>query len=81
VELVRRIEMSGAEVVELPVHHYPRLHGRSQFFRIRSLLTTFLQLSTLFLRLVILPLWSGSGPRENSTSKSVSRDLSTGPGA
>ncbi len=55
VELVRRIEMSGAKVVELPVHHYPRLHGRSQFFRVRSLCTTFLQLCALFFRLVVLP--------------------------
>jgi len=53
VELVRRLEMSGAEVVELPVHHYPRLHGQSQFFRMRSLATTFLELCALFLRLVL----------------------------
>jgi len=54
VELVRRLEMSGAKVVEVPVHHYPRLHGRSQFFRIRSLATTFIQLWLLFSRLVLL---------------------------
>jgi glycosyltransferase involved in cell wall biosynthesis len=70
VELVRRIEMSGAEVVELPVHHYPRLHGRSQFFRIRSLLATFWQLWALIFRLVVYPLWNGAGnsPRQNSAS-------------
>ena len=33
VELVRKIELSGCGVVEVGVHHYPRLHGRSQFFR------------------------------------------------
>jgi len=33
----------------------PRLHGRSQFFRIRSLLTTFFQLARLYVNLVVLP--------------------------
>lgn len=55
VELVRGIELTGCEVAEVNVHHYPRLHGRSQFFRVRSLLTTFLQLLNLYWTLVILP--------------------------
>jgi glycosyltransferase involved in cell wall biosynthesis len=53
VELVRKIEMSGCEVVETGVHHYPRLYGRSQFFRIRSLAITFSQLLRLWVRTVI----------------------------
>ncbi|MEO8130612.1 MAG: glycosyltransferase family 2 protein, partial [Bryobacteraceae bacterium] len=64
VELVRRLEMSQAEVVEVPVHHYPRLHGKSQFFRVRSLAATFLQLCTLFCQLVVRPLIS-YGERED----------------
>ena len=54
VELVRKLELSGCQVLEVGVHHYPRLHGRSQFFRIRSLAATFLQLVRLWVRLVIL---------------------------
>jgi glycosyltransferase involved in cell wall biosynthesis len=54
VELVRKIELSGCGVVEVPVHHYPRLHGQSQFFRIASLANTFWQLLRLWFRLVIL---------------------------
>jgi glycosyltransferase involved in cell wall biosynthesis len=54
VELVRKLELSGCQVVEVGVHHYPRLHGRSQFFRIRSLAVTLLQLVRLWIRLVIL---------------------------
>ena len=57
VELVRRLEMSGAEVVEAPVRHYSRLHGKSQFFRVRSLTTTFVQLCALFRILVLVPLF------------------------
>ncbi len=55
VELVRKIELTGTGVAETGVHHYPRLHGRSQFFRVRSLLITFYQLLRLYVRLVILP--------------------------
>ena len=54
VELVRKLELSGCEVVEVGVHHYPRLHGRSQFFRLRSLAVTFSQLLTLWVKLVVL---------------------------
>jgi glycosyltransferase involved in cell wall biosynthesis len=54
VELVRKLELSGCEVKEIGVHHYPRLYGSSQFFRLRSLATTFSQLLRLWIRLVIL---------------------------
>lgn len=54
VELVRKLELSGCEVREVGVHHYPRLYGRSQFFRIRSLAVTFYQLLRLWVRLVVL---------------------------
>ena len=54
VELVRKLELSGCRVVETGVHHYPRLHGSSQFFRIRSLLKTLGQLIRLYFQLVIL---------------------------
>lgn len=55
VELVRKLEMSPYRIVEVGVNHYPRLHGRSQFFRVRSLLKTFYQLGRLYLRLVLFP--------------------------
>jgi glycosyltransferase involved in cell wall biosynthesis len=54
VELVRKLELSGCEVLETGVHHYPRLYGRSQFFRLRSLAVTFYQLVRLWMRTVIL---------------------------
>lgn len=53
VELVRKIEQSGCRVVETGVHHYARQHGRSQFFRVRSLLVTLTQLVRLWVRLVV----------------------------
>lgn len=55
VELVRKIEISGCGVAEAGVSHYARLHGSSQFFRWRSLLTTFRQFTRLYWKLVVLP--------------------------
>ena len=54
VELVRKLELSGWRVAEVGVHHYARLYGSSQFFRIRSLAVTLIQLLRLWVRLVIL---------------------------
>jgi len=54
VELVRKLEMTGCEVVETGVHHYPRVYGKSQFFRLRSLATTLYELVRLWLRVVVL---------------------------
>ncbi|MBZ5619756.1 MAG: glycosyltransferase family 2 protein [Acidobacteriia bacterium] len=54
IELVRKLELSGCDVEEVGVHHYPREHGTSQFFRVRSLAITFYQLLRLWVRLVVL---------------------------
>jgi glycosyltransferase involved in cell wall biosynthesis len=48
VELVRKFEQSGCRVEEVGVHHYPRLYGRSQFFRLPSLASTLWQLVRLW---------------------------------
>ena len=53
VELVKKLESSGMRVVEIPVSHYPRFHGRSQFFRVKSLASTFFQLIRLFAHLML----------------------------
>jgi len=54
VELVRKLELSGWEVAEVGVHHYPRLYGRSQFFRLKSLAVTLVELLRLWWRQVAL---------------------------
>lgn len=54
VELVRKLELTGCRVVETGVHHYARLHGKSQFFRLRSLATTLYELVRLWVRIVLL---------------------------
>ena len=62
VELVRKLELAAPRVVEVGVHHYPRLHGRSQFFRARSLLVTAYQFLRLYLTAVVWPAVSGRRP-------------------
>src|SRR5215469_765937 len=64
VELVRKLELTGCGVVETGVHHYPRLHGRSQFFRVKSLLKTLVELVRIWVRVVVLRggfRWSSGG--------------------
>ena len=53
VELVKKLELTGCGVAEVGVHHYPRLHGKSQFFRLKSLLSTLMQLIRLWIRTVV----------------------------
>jgi glycosyltransferase involved in cell wall biosynthesis len=67
VELVRKLELSGCGVVEVGVHHYARLHGRSQFFRVRSLVSTFSQLVRLWVNLVVI----GERPRGVQVEQAV----------
>ena len=36
-ELVAKLEATGARIVEIPVRHFPRAYGSSQFFRVRPI--------------------------------------------
>ena len=63
VELVKKLELCPYLVEEVGVHHYPRRYGRSQFFRLRSLVTTFFQLLSLYGSLVLLHQVTGRDPR------------------
>jgi len=54
VELVRKLQDAGARFVEVPVHHYPRLHGQSQFFTLPAVASTAKDLIALWLSLVVL---------------------------
>jgi glycosyltransferase involved in cell wall biosynthesis len=40
VELISKLQTAGSAFAEVPVHHYPRHHGRSQFFRPKALAIT-----------------------------------------
>jgi glycosyltransferase involved in cell wall biosynthesis len=55
VELVKKIEDAGFKIREVPVSHYPRLHGRSQFFTFGRVWKTGRDLAQLWLRLALHP--------------------------
>lgn len=47
VELVRKLHQGGARFREVSVHHFPRLHGSSQFFKFKPVFWTFVDLIKL----------------------------------
>ena len=53
-ELMRKIQDAGLRVVEVPVHHYHRTHGRSQFFNFRRIFRTGIDVLKLWIELVVL---------------------------
>jgi glycosyltransferase involved in cell wall biosynthesis len=55
VELVRRLQEEGARFVELPVDHYARSAGRSQFFRPVRIARSLLDLTGLWIKLIARP--------------------------
>jgi glycosyltransferase involved in cell wall biosynthesis len=53
-EMMRKIQDAGFRVVETPVHHYHRTHGRSQFFNARRVFWTGVDVLKLWVQLVVL---------------------------
>jgi glycosyltransferase involved in cell wall biosynthesis len=53
-ELMRKIQDAGLRVVEVPVHHYHRSYGRSQFFNFRRVFRTGIDVLKLWIELVVL---------------------------
>jgi glycosyltransferase involved in cell wall biosynthesis len=50
VELVHKLHRAGRVFAEVPVRHRPRAHGRSQFFTLRRVARTALDLLSLWLK-------------------------------
>ncbi len=54
VELMTKIEQAGFRIAEVPVHHYHRAYGQSQFFNVRRVGQVGIDLVKLWTRLVLL---------------------------
>ncbi len=52
-EMVKKFQDAGYKFAEVPVNHYYRSYGKSQFFRPKHLWTTFKHLAQLWWKLVI----------------------------
>ncbi len=53
VEMIKKLQDTGCRFAEVPVHHFHRSVGRSQFFRPHWLLRTFVDLLVLWRRLML----------------------------
>jgi len=51
VEMMKKIQDAGFRITEVPVHHYHRAYGRSQFFNFRRIFRVARDLSQLWWRL------------------------------
>ncbi len=59
VEMIKKIQDAGFTFYEVPVRHFPRQSGKSQFFKIHRILKVFYGLARQWLRIVVLPALSG----------------------
>jgi glycosyltransferase involved in cell wall biosynthesis len=68
-EMMKKIQDAGFKIAEVPVHHYHRAFGRSQFFNFRRLARTAMDVALLWFQLVVLGRHrrgtSASGPDAN----------------
>ena len=67
VEMAKKFELAGFRMVEVPVSHYPRMHGSSEFFRVRHLVHTLRGLMKIWWRMILvrkLPVWMTIAPRK-----------------
>jgi len=53
VELMRKIKMNKFKIKEIPVHHYSRQYGHSQFFNFGRIILVFSSLARLWWTLVV----------------------------
>ncbi len=52
-EMVYKLHAAGYCFTETPVHHYPRLHGQSQFFTLHRVARTALDFFALWMKLIV----------------------------
>lgn len=53
IELLKKLEDCGRRFREVPVRHYPRVYGRSQYFTLLGVLRSYIGLFRLWIRLVV----------------------------
>jgi glycosyltransferase involved in cell wall biosynthesis len=53
VEMMKKIQDAGFRIAEVPVHHYHRACGKSQFFNVRRLFKTGVDVARLWVALVV----------------------------
>lgn len=54
VELVKKADRCGGRFAEVSINHYQRKWGHSQFFRLDRILSTYLELTILWIKLMLI---------------------------
>ena len=62
-EMVKKLQDAGCRFAEVPVHHYYRQYGVSQFFNVRRIVRTLVDLVRWWWRLVILKEHLAASPK------------------
>jgi glycosyltransferase involved in cell wall biosynthesis len=68
-EMMTKITRAGFQIAEVPVHHYHRAFGRSQFFNVRRLSRTVVDVAKLWVDLMVV----GRHRQASAPSRSVIR--------
>jgi len=53
VELMKKVQDHGFRIAQVPVHHFHRSYGKSQFFNVPRVARTLLDLARLWVALVV----------------------------
>ena len=72
-EMMKKIQDAGFRIAEVPVHHYHRAFGRSQFFNFRRLTTTAIDVLKLWVALVLRGQHRRSVPQAPEPAGAVAR--------
>jgi glycosyltransferase involved in cell wall biosynthesis len=57
IEMMKNFQNQGCRTIEVPVHHYPRYYGQSEFFRFKHLRRVFKQLFVAWWKFIAAPLF------------------------
>lgn len=72
-EMIYKLRAAGCRFAETPVHHYPRLHGQSQFFTLPRVARTGYDFFRLWLKMVAWPrLGFGGAAKRKSVAETTS---------
>ncbi len=58
IEMMKKFQSQDCRMIEVPVHHYHRSHGSSEFFSFKHLRRVFAQLFVAWWKLVVRPVFS-----------------------
>ena len=78
-EMMKKIQDAGFRIAEVPVHHYHRAFGKSQFFNFRRLFKTGVDVMKLWFALVVRGMSTGRASAVASPAAAASSPCLRGP--